>query len=67
MATVNFYLKKEKEKETPVILYFCYHNQTLKYSTGVKVSLKDWDKDKSSPLVQRSLRERGGERGIRVL
>lgn len=46
MASINFYLKNEKEKETPVILFFRYHNQTLKYYTGLKVSLKDWDKGK---------------------
>jgi len=47
MATINFYLKNEKEKETLVILYFRYHNQTLKYSTGIKVSPNDWDKEKN--------------------
>lgn len=45
MATVNFYLKNEGEPETLVILYFRYHNQLLKYSTGIKVSLKHWDKE----------------------
>lgn len=44
MATVNFYLKNEKEEETLVVLYFRYHNQTLKYSTGIKVSPDHWDK-----------------------
>ena len=46
MPTANFYLKNGGDTETPVILYFRYHNQLLKYSTGIKIAPKDWDNEK---------------------
>lgn len=49
MATVNFYLRKDKVDKYglyPVISKFSFENQYVKKSTGVKVLEKDWKEDK---------------------
>jgi integrase len=55
MVSISFVLKDRKaSKETPVICYVRYSNQTLKHSTGERIQPKHWNDNKSSNKYQRA-------------
>jgi len=49
MPTSKFVLRgTNPEKETPIVLFFRYDNQLLKYSTGFKVLKSNWNEKKQT-------------------
>ena len=47
MSKVNFYLDKPKtEKETPVLMYFSFDGNRIKFSTGETILPKEWNSKK---------------------
>jgi len=43
MASVNFYLDKERNKKTLILIVFTFHHERLRLSTGISIPKKNWD------------------------
>ena len=58
MPNVRFLLKEPKsDKETLIYLFFAYHNLLFKYSTGLRISTKNWDVKKQRAKQTRAFAE----------
>lgn len=56
MATVIYYLDKERKNGCLILVTFTFNHQRLRFSTGLNVSKKAWDNDdqKAKPLKEHS-------------